>query len=188
MLEQLAPRELSDGIILRPIRHDDAPAVAAAYVANRAHLAPWEPVRTEAFFTVPWWRAEIDRVLEATAAGTMAAFILERDGAGHTSEVIGRFTLTGIEHGVFQNSRLGYWVAADAEGRGLASAAVGALVATARDDLGLHRMEASTLTHNLGSQRVLERNGFERIGTAPEYLRIAGWWQDHHLYQRILHA
>ncbi len=35
------------------------------------------------------------------------------------------------------------------------------------------------------SQRVLERNGFTRIGMAPGYLQIAGRWQDHYLYQLL---
>jgi ribosomal-protein-alanine N-acetyltransferase len=50
---------------------------------------------------------------------------------------------------------------------------------------GLHRLEAGTLTDNIASQRVLERNGFERIGLAPRYLHIAGRWRDHILFQRI---
>ena len=50
-------------------------------------------------------------------------------------------------------------------------------------DLRLHRVEAGTLLHNAGSQRVLERNGFVRYGVAPAYLNIAGSWQDHALYQ-----
>jgi ribosomal-protein-alanine N-acetyltransferase len=54
-----------------------------------------------------------------------------------------------------------------------------------RIGLRLHRAEAGTLVHNIGSQRVLERNGFARYGLAPKYLRIAGRWQDHVLFQRI---
>jgi ribosomal-protein-alanine N-acetyltransferase len=33
---------------------------------------------------------------------------------------------------------------------------------------------------------VLSRAGFEQIGRAPQYLRIAGRGQDHLLFQRIL--
>ncbi|MNH44766.1 ribosomal-protein-S5-alanine N-acetyltransferase [compost metagenome] len=55
-----------------------------------------------------------------------------------------------------------------------------------RTELRLHRMQAATLLHNIGSQRVLLGNGFERIGLAPKYLRIAGEWQDHVLFQRLL--
>jgi ribosomal-protein-alanine N-acetyltransferase len=31
---------------------------------------------------------------------------------------------------------------------------------------------------------VLEKNRFTRIGLAPRYLRIAGAWRDHLLFQR----
>ena len=37
-------------------------------------------------------------------------------------------------------------------------------------------------------QAVLTRAGFERIGFAPAYLKIAGKWQDHVMFQRILHG
>jgi ribosomal-protein-alanine N-acetyltransferase len=60
------------------------------------------------------------------------------------------------------------------------------IVKTAREELGLHRIEASTLLHNIGSQRVLLKAGFQQIGMAPRYLRIAGEWQDHNLYQIVL--
>ena len=53
-------------------------------------------------------------------------------------------------------------------------------------DLGLHRLEAGTLAHNTGSQRVLLKCGFTEIGLAPGYLKIAGEWQDHLLFQRLL--
>lgn len=52
-------------------------------------------------------------------------------------------------------------------------------------ELGLHRIEAGTLPRNVASQRVLERNGFERFGLARRYLQIAGRWRDHVLFQKI---
>ena len=72
-----------------------------------------------------------------------------------------------------------------ANGRGLATRAVAAIVAEAFGPIGLHRVEAGTQPENLASQRVLEKNGFVRIGLAPSYLRIAGEWRDHILYQRV---
>ena len=63
--------------------------------------------------------------------------------------------------------------------------AVAEAVQLAFGDLGLHRVEASTLLHNVASQRVLARNGFEQYGTAPRYLQIAGRWQDHLLFARL---
>ncbi len=54
--------------------------------------------------------------------------------------------------------------------------------------LNLHRLGANTLVHNLRSQRVLEKNGFDRIGLAPKYLQIDGEWQDAVLYQVVNEA
>jgi ribosomal-protein-alanine N-acetyltransferase len=87
--------------------------------------------------------------------------------------------------GAFQSCSLGYWVSADANGRGLATRAVREIAGIAFGGLGLHRIQAATLLDNARSQRVLERNGFVRIGMAPAYLNIAGRWQDHFLYQLI---
>jgi ribosomal-protein-alanine N-acetyltransferase len=80
---------------------------------------------------------------------------------------------------------MGYWVAEAANGRGYASQAVGEMLDHAFGELHLHRVQAETLRHNVRSQRALLRNGFEHIGMAPRYIRIAGEWQDHELFQRL---
>jgi ribosomal-protein-alanine N-acetyltransferase len=84
-----------------------------------------------------------------------------------------------------QSGTLGYWVTQPRSGRGIATAAVAAALRLAFGDLGLHRVQADTLVPDVASQRVLERNGFRRIGLAPQYLRIAGRWQDCYLHQRL---
>ena len=102
------------------------------------------------------------------------------------SRIIGVINLSGIVRGPFLSAHLGYWVDKDMTGRGIGSAAVEFALQTARNELGLHRLQASTLPHNAASQRILKRAGFEEIGLAAQYLRIAGSWQDHILFQRIL--
>lgn len=101
--------------------------------------------------------------------------------------MVARFTLSRIARASFQSAGLGYWVDERYAGRGLATAAITTILSHARDDLGLHRVEASTVLHNLASQRVLIKAGFQQIGMAPKYLKIAGSWQEHNLYQAILH-
>jgi ribosomal-protein-alanine N-acetyltransferase len=83
----------------------------------------------------------------------------------------------------YQSCSMSYWVSAADNGRGLATAAVRDMIRVAFAELGLHRIQAETLLHNVRSQRVLERNGFVRFGMAPAYLKIAGNWRDHFLYQ-----
>jgi ribosomal-protein-alanine N-acetyltransferase len=87
---------------------------------------------------------------------------------------------------VLASGSLGYWVDHAHLRRGLASALVDHACTRALE-IGLHRVDASTLLHNVASQRVLLGNGFELYGMARKYLFIAGEWQDHNLYQRILH-
>lgn len=167
---------------LRLLRPDDGPALARAYAENREHLAPWEPRRPPAFFSAVTQEADVRRSMDETAAGRAARFVVDdRSGA-----IVGRFNLNGIVRGAFLNADLGYWVAARLQGRGLATRAVAHVLRHAREELGLHRVQAGTLPHNRASQRVLGANGFTRIGVAPRYLEIAGEWQDHVLFQRLL--
>ena len=84
-----------------------------------------------------------------------------------------------------QSCSVGYWLAERAQGRGLATAALGEAVALAFGELRLHRVQAETLTHNHRSQRTLQRVGFEQYGTARQYMHIAGQWQDNALYQLL---
>lgn len=168
---------------MRLMRTSDAAKLAAAYVRNRDHLAYWDPARPEEFYTETWQAADIARRLVAHEAGTDYLF-----GLFAGERIVGRFNLTSIVRGPFQSSSLGYWVDSSYTRRGLASAAVDAIIEMAREDLGLHRIEASTLRDNVSSQRVLLKAGFVQIGMAPQYLKIAGAWQDHNLYQVLLHS
>ncbi|MFE5159578.1 GNAT family N-acetyltransferase [Streptomyces sp. NPDC056697] len=173
---------LSGGVQLRLVSADDAQALNSAYVANREHLAPWEPRRLDSFFTVATQAERIGEQLKQFAERRIVPWVFESDGT-----VIGTITLSGMAFGPFCSAYLGYWVAADQQNRGLASAGVASVCRAARDIIGLHRIEATTLLDNVSSQRVLEKNSFEPIGMAPRYLHINGEWRDHRLFQRILH-
>jgi [ribosomal protein S5]-alanine N-acetyltransferase len=165
----------------RLISVDDAAVVAALVQQNRDFLAPWEPARDERYFTVEGQRERIGAILERERRGeALPRVILDDQGA-----VQGRINLNNIVRGPFQSCTVGYWVAESANGRGLATMAVAEIKRIAFGALGLHRIEAGTLKHNSRSQRVLERNGFERFGLAPNYLMIDGRWQDHVLFQVI---
>lgn len=172
---------IPEGYAIRALTAQDAPAMAAAYRRNREHLEPWDPVRDESFYTDAGQDAAIAGQLASARSGLLAAYVVTRDDT-----VVGRVNLNNMVRGVLCSASIGYWVDADHLRRGLAAAAVDFACAHAQG-LGLHRVEAGTLLHNVASQRVLERCGFEVFGLAPKFLFIGGEWQDHRLYQRILH-
>jgi ribosomal-protein-alanine N-acetyltransferase len=167
----------------RLVTLDDVPALTRLLQDSREFLTPWEPQRADDFFTDEVQRGLIRDALDQYGRGaTVPHVILDDD------RVVGRITLNTIVRGPFQSCSLGYWVGREHNGRGLASRAVAAIKEVAFAELGLHRIEASVLLHNLASQRVLDRNGFERFGVAPSYLKIAGRWQDMAIYQVLAPA
>ena len=163
----------------RLLHRDDAPALLEIAREDADFFAPWEPLHDDAWLTEAGQRAVIEEKLEQHRLGlALPHVVLADDGA-----VLGRITLNNVVRGAFQSCSLGYFVRSAANGRGHATAAVREMLRRAFDELGLHRVEAGTLVHNVRSQKVLERNGFERFALAPQYLRIQGRWQDHVLFQ-----
>jgi ribosomal-protein-alanine N-acetyltransferase len=163
--------------VIRPVRPEDGEELAALYAANRDFLAPFEPVRPPEFFTAEGQRERLERQLEGE---THPFAILDGE------PIAGTINLFGIVRESLQSGVIGYWIDHARNGRGLATGAVGEILAYAFEELDLHRLEAATLVDNVPSQRVLEKNGFERIGLARSYLRINAEWRDFLLFQRLV--
>ncbi|XP_066386533.1 uncharacterized protein [Miscanthus floridulus] len=74
-----------------------------------------------------------------------------------------------------RRANLGYALAHDQWGRGIAAAAIRMVVGRVFDDLpGLERLEAITDVENVRSQRVLEKAGFHREGVLRRYIAGRG--------------
>jgi len=159
---------------LRPRQTSDARPILDLRLANRPYLERTEPDRDDpdARYTIEGiegWVTRHDRafvILDGTAlAGTISLF-----------NVTGRPTQSGM---------VGYWIDQSRAGRGLATAAVAAILEVAWRDLGLHRVEAGTRADNVASQRVLEKNGFTNVGLLRRHLLIGGEWVDHLLWEKL---
>ena len=162
--------------MIRALRPDDAPELAALYGANRDFLAPFEPRRPEDFFTADGQR---DRLARQLADETHPFAILDGE------EIAGTINLFNIVRGALESGTIGYWVDQRRNGRGIATRAVAEILTHAFGELALHRVEAATLVDNVPSQRVLEKNGFDRIGLARRFLRIDDERRDFLLFQRV---
>jgi ribosomal-protein-alanine N-acetyltransferase len=166
-------------LALRPLAVGNAPELLELLRANRAFLKPWSPRMEESYYTLEAIEQDIEGKRQQWQDDCGYGFgVFERAEA----RLIGRINISQVVRGSFQNCFLGYWLDEAHNGCGLMSEAVAAMVAYAFDQLGLHRIEATTLLHNYGSQRVLEKAGFQRIGLARNYLRIDDRWQDHHIF------
>ena len=168
----------SPRVEIRELRRGDERWLLALRRENHAFLDPYEPTRPPGFLTADAQRLHVERSLGAASA---APFVIVADG-----EPVGTVNISNVVRGAFSSGNVGYWVAQRWNGRGVATRAVGLVVARAFGALGLHRLEAGTLLHNVASQRVLTRNGFRPVGVSPRYLHIGGAWRDHLLFARTV--
>ncbi len=161
------------GLLLRPWQVEDAPAVLAALVDPA--IAQWnsQDVTTvdEALAWVRWradWRCGTRMSLAA---------IDEADGT-----LLGAVSLNQIHQG---NASIGYWTAAPARGRGVASRAVTALSWWAFTKGGLFRLELCHAVENVASCRVAARAGYQLEGVLRQSHHYSDGRHDEHLHARL---
>jgi ribosomal-protein-alanine N-acetyltransferase len=177
--EATGPAVKGRGVTLRPPRASDHEAWAALRQASHAYLQPWEPLWPEDDLTRTAFRRRLAIYARETEAGNAWPFFIFADTG---RSLVGAITLSNVRRGVAETGTLGYWIGQSFAGRGFATAAVGAVVAWAFDDLNLHRVEAACVPENAASRRVLEKAGFQLEGRARAYLKINGTWADHLMF------
>lgn len=129
---------------LRLIEPADAGPLTQLLARNRKYLAPFEPVRPDAFYTTAGQSERIGDLLAAHALGSaLPMVVLDGD-----HEAVGQIALNSIIRGAFQSASIAYWISQDRAGEGLATAAVRQLVDIAFGELHLHRVQAEVLPHN----------------------------------------
>ncbi len=178
----LATRVVTERLVLRPPATTDVPELRRVLRANAEHLRPWSVAPTPG--EDPASLASVSRTVLRNRRDWKRgqSFVLLLAPRENERRVIGRIALGGVLLGAFQNAYLGYWIDAEHQGRGLMTEAVRAATRFAFQIASLHRVQAAVMPRNLGSQRVLEKAGYRREGTAQRYLCIAGTWEDHVLF------
>ncbi|HEX4788848.1 MAG TPA: GNAT family N-acetyltransferase [Actinospica sp.] len=122
---------------------------------NRAYFARSITDRGDAYFAE--FGARLRALLAEQDSGACHFhLIFDEEGA-----LVGRINLVHAVGGV---AELGYRIGERAAGRGVATAAVGALCPLAATAYGLTALVADTAVENRASRTVLERNGFAVIG------------------------
>ena len=142
---------------LQRLRPDHAPAVLSFELANRAYFATFISDRGDEFFD--HFTEQYNALLAEQEAGTCVFHVL----VGEDGTVLGRFNLFDLEDGT---AVLGYRVAQQVAGRGVATATVRELCRLAAAQYGLRTLRAATTHDNVASQKVLAKAGFVPVGPA----------------------
>ncbi|MDA8194177.1 MAG: GNAT family protein [Thermaerobacter sp.] len=174
--------EILDGKwALRLLAPQDAEQRLSYLTRNRAFFTPFFPAMASTDFTLSHQRAILEEAARECAADRRYAFGL----FGGEGQLVATVTLANVVRGAWRNANLGYSIDQAHAGQGIMTAAVAAVLDFAEGPIGLHRVEAAIMPRNRASIRVVEKNGFQRIGLSPRYLLINGRWEDHLLFFRL---
>jgi ribosomal-protein-alanine N-acetyltransferase len=168
--------EVRDGVHLSSFRLTDKPALLEQLNSKEIY---------DTTLTIPHpfleSHAEVwlqKRIEHAGRQVKLVAFAI-RDADGN---LIGGVGSDSLELGTTHRAEISYWLGVRFWGQGIMTDAVRAYVGYAFRELGLLRLTAHTFEFNVGSARVLEKNGFTVEGRLRKHFRKDGELLDARLY------
>ena len=164
-------------LVLRPLELSDAPAIYA-YQSNpevHRYMSSEPPASVEvAAEPIGKWLA-----LPAEQRRPCWVMVLREN-----DRIVGTISFNQLsreEH----NGQLGYEVARDQWGKGIATEAVRAVVSYGFDTMRLNRIAAYCWDCNAASQRVMEKAGMRYEGTLRQLRHAKGAYRDMRLYSLL---
>jgi RimJ/RimL family protein N-acetyltransferase len=165
--------ELTNGsLVLRPWRLDDVARVMR--ICADPEISRW--TRIPSPYTEEHARTWIEQTVRDwdRREGEAAFAVTEAEG----DAVVGAIGLRLLREEYGVRGSVGYWVAGEARGRGVATDALKLVSRWGLRQLGLRRLELVTDPENTGSQRVAEKAGFSREGLLRSYLHVPNGRRD----------
>ena len=151
----------------------DAKALLDFELANRAYFEARINARPANYYNLDTVRYSIEEAGQHRILGTGYQYLIKSFGV-----ILGRINVSSVEKRYYNKASLGYRIAEGCGGKGVGTQAVSLLLDEAFDQLGLWRIEAQAREKNLGSIRVLEKNGFTIFGRTRHSMYFNDAWGD----------
>ena len=165
-----------DGLYLSRIRQTDKAALLEHLHSRDVYETtlniPYPYLETDA----DWWIQK--RIEHTERLGKEVSFAI-RLAQG---KLIGVVSADSLEPGTTHRAEIGYWLARPFWSQGIMTDAVRAYVEYAFSELQLRKLTAHVLEFNVGSARVLEKNGFKLEGRLRKHFRKDGQLLDARFY------
>ena len=162
------------GVLLRPWHEDDYRSLAR--YADNPRIATY----MRDGFPSPYTREDALRFIRM--AGSTPGILYAIEVNGEAAGGIGIHRLDDVYRGT---AEIGYWLAEPFWGRGIATAAVGAIIPVAFGLPGIVRIQAGIFANNPASMRVLEKCGFIREAVHRNAVTKQGVVMDEVMYVRF---
>ena len=158
-LLKLSERLVGQQCVLRPYRSGDGSAVFHAVDRSRADLKHWVTWVDEYPLEEDWERYVRRMAAQWSTRESLAFGIWSSD----ETELYGGVGIHGINWTV-PSGEVGYFLHADARGKGIAAEALRLVVELGFLEIGMNRLWATCDVINQGSWHLLDRVGFKREG------------------------
>ncbi|WP_300346510.1 GNAT family protein [Clostridium sp.] len=167
-------------LVLRNLTPEHTQEMLDYYIKNENHLKQFEPTRDSSFYTYEGQKEILTESFRQFIDGTSIDLGIFKD-----EKLIGKIKLSNIVYGILRSAFVGYSIDKDHQGKGYMKEVLRKVCNYAFEEMGLHRLEASTLLENERSQSVLKACDFEELGVSRKYLYINGEWRDHKIFYKI---
>lgn len=165
-------------IYFKPLNTDDAQAIHSyASDENVKRFIGWPLMKT-----LEETHNYIEEMLRRETAGThlYASVVIKS-----TQEIIGTAMIFGFDHEA-KHAEIGYVFHSKHWGKGYGTETVALMNDFAFDTLKLRKLHARVVDANIGSARVLEKNGFKLEGLLKDYYFIDNTFYDLMLFGKFL--
>ncbi|MDV5089228.1 GNAT family N-acetyltransferase [Clostridium perfringens] len=170
----------TERLALRNLTPENTEEMLDYYIRNEEHLRQYEPTRDSGFYTYEGQKEILTESFRQFIDGTSIDLGIFKD-----EKLIGKIKLSNIVYGILRNAFVGYSIDKEYQGKGYTKEALNTVCSYAFEEMGLHRLEASTLMENSRSQGVLKACGFNELGISEKYLYINGEWRDHKIFYKV---
>lgn len=179
------PSAPASSVHLRLLEAANAPALWDFEQAHRAYFEQWVQARFAHFYSAEGFAEEMQASLQRQRTDQAFHYAIWEGAA-----LVGRINLTQVRRTHFHSAALGYRVAPNCGGRGIASQAVHAVLQQAFGTHQLQRIEAIVRPENPASVQVLRKQGFVQFGHSHRSMELNGQWFDllHFEAHAALHA
>lgn len=158
-----------------------------AHQVSSTEFKRWMPKVSDDISLDEQFDFQLERMTNGVRTDTHYSFVAEHLADG---ELVAFMSLSQVFRGPFLNAYAGWRVSTPYTGRGIGSEAVSAMLDLAFAPLpvgvGLHRVQANVIPTNTPSLHLARRVGFREEGYARQYLEIAGSWQDHIMFAKLV--
>jgi len=172
--------EVDEDVTIREWEVADARVLFDLIDTNREHLRRWHNWVDDTR-TADDTRAYLERHASPESLARTIGGIVESGGTA--VGVLNLFRLDSPN----REAEFGYWLAEDAQGKGIITRGCRALIDIAFRERGVHRIVIRTAHYNVRSRAVAERLGFTLEGRQRERLLMRGAFQDAAVYSLLEH-